>query len=31
MAAKIPDKIIQEDEELLVYYDVATMRIGGEQ
>jgi hypothetical protein len=28
VAAKIPDKVIQEDEKLLMYYDVASMRLG---
>ncbi len=28
VAAKLDDKIIQEDEKLLMYYDVATMRLG---
>ena len=27
VAAKLPEKVIQEDEKLLMYYDVATMRI----
>jgi len=31
VAAKIPDKILQEDEKLLMYYDVATMRLDDEQ
>jgi len=29
-AAKLPEKVIQEDEKLLMYYDVATMRLGGD-
>ena len=28
VAAKLPDQVIQEDEKLLMYYDVATMRLG---
>ena len=28
LAAKLPEKVIQEDEKLLMYYDVATMRLG---
>jgi 16S rRNA G966 N2-methylase RsmD len=28
VAAKLPEQVIQEDEKLLMYYDVATMRIG---
>jgi DNA modification methylase len=28
VAAKLPEQIIQEDEKLLMYYDVATMRLG---
>jgi 16S rRNA G966 N2-methylase RsmD len=28
VAAKLPEKVIQEDEKLLMYYDVATMRLG---
>jgi len=28
VAAKLPDKVIQEDEKLLMYYHVATMRLG---
>lgn len=28
MAAKIPETVLQEDEKLLMYYDVATMRAG---
>jgi len=30
VAAKLPEKVIQEDEKLLMYYDVATMRLGME-
>jgi DNA modification methylase/predicted RNA-binding Zn-ribbon protein involved in translation (DUF1610 family) len=30
VAAKLPEKVIQEDEKLLMYYDVATMRLGGD-
>lgn len=30
VAAKLPEKVIQEDEKLLMYYDVATMRLGNE-
>ena len=30
VAAKIPDAVLQEDEKLLMYYDVATMRLGDE-
>jgi DNA modification methylase len=28
VARKIPDKVLQEDDKLLMYYDVATMRLG---
>lgn len=28
VAAKLPDQVIQEDEKLLMYFDVATMRLG---
>jgi len=28
VAAKLPDKVLQEDEKLLMYYDVASMRLG---
>ena len=28
VAAKLPEKVIQEDAKLLMYYDVATMRLG---
>ena len=28
VAAKLPEKVIQEDEKLLMYYDVASMRLG---
>ena len=28
VAEKIPDKVLQEDEKLLMYYDVASMRLG---
>jgi hypothetical protein len=28
VAAKLPEEVIQEDEKLLMYYDVATMRLG---
>jgi predicted RNA-binding Zn-ribbon protein involved in translation (DUF1610 family)/16S rRNA G966 N2-methylase RsmD len=28
IAAKLPEQVIQEDEKLLMYYDVATMRLG---
>ena len=28
VAGKLPEKVIQEDEKLLMYYDVATMRLG---
>ena len=28
VAAKLPEQVIQEDEKLLMYYDVATMRLG---
>ena len=28
VAAKIPDAVLQEDEKLLMYFDVATMRLG---
>ena len=30
VASKLPEKVIQEDEKLLMYYDVATMRLGEE-
>ncbi|MFH0901502.1 MAG: DNA methyltransferase [Pseudomonadota bacterium] len=30
VAAKLPDQVIQEDEKLLMYFDVATMRLGVE-
>ena len=30
VAAKIPDTVLQEDEKLLMYFDVATMRLGDE-
>jgi len=30
VAAKLPEKVIQEDEKLLMYYDVATLRLGVE-
>ena len=28
VAAKLPENVLQEDEKLLMYYDVATMRLG---
>ena len=28
VAVKLPDKVLQEDEKLLMYYDVARMRLG---
>lgn len=28
VAAKLPEQVVQEDEKLLMYYDVATMRLG---
>ena len=31
VAAKLPEEVIQEDEKLLMYYDVATMRLGDGQ
>ena len=31
VAAKLPEQVIQEDEKLLMYLDVATMRLGDEQ
>lgn len=31
LAAKLPEKILQEDEKLLMYYDVATMRLGEDE
>ena len=30
IAAKLPEKVLQEDEKLLMYYDVASMRLGDE-
>lgn len=30
VAAKLPEKVLQEDEKLLMYYDVASMRLGEE-
>jgi len=30
VAAKLPETVLQEDEKLLMYYDVATMRLGDE-
>lgn len=30
VAAKLPEKVLQEDEKLLMYYDVASMRLGDE-
>ena len=30
VAGKLPEKVIQEDEKLLMYLDVATMRLGGD-
>ena len=30
VAAKLPESVLQEDEKLLMYYDVATMRLGDE-
>lgn len=30
VAAKVPESVLQEDEKLLMYYDVATMRLGDE-
>lgn len=30
VAKKVPDSVIQEDEQLLMYYDVASMRLGDE-
>ena len=30
VAAKLPDRVIQEDEKLLMYYDVAATRLGSE-
>lgn len=30
VAGRIPEQVIQEDEKLLMYYDVAAMRLGGE-
>ena len=30
MAQKVPESVLQEDEKLLMYYDVATMRLGDE-
>jgi len=30
VAAKVPDKVLQEDEKLLMYYDIASMRLGDE-
>jgi ribosomal protein L37AE/L43A len=30
VAAKLPEPVLQEDEKLLMYYDVATMRLGDE-
>lgn len=30
IAAKLPDTVVQEDEQLLMYYDVASMRLGEE-
>jgi hypothetical protein len=30
VAAKLPDNVLQEDEKLLMYYDVASMRLGEE-
>lgn len=28
VAAKLPEKVIQEYEKFLIYYDIATMRLG---
>ena len=28
VAAKLPGKVVQEDEKLVMYYDVASMRLG---
>src|SRR5262245_37855366 len=30
VAGKLPDNVLQEDEKLLMYYDVASMRLGNE-
>jgi hypothetical protein len=30
VAAKLPENVLQEDEKLLMYYDVASMRLGDE-
>jgi len=30
VAARLPEKVVMEDEKLLMYYDVATMRTGGD-
>ena len=30
VAAKLPDNVLQEDEKLLMYFDVANMRLGDE-
>ena len=30
VAAKLPENVLQEDDKLLMYFDVATMRLGGE-
>jgi len=30
VAAKLPENVLQEDEKLLMYYDVASMRLGEE-
>ena len=30
IAAKLPESVLQEDEKLLMYYDVASMRLGDE-
>ena len=28
VAAKLPEEVLQQDEKLLMYFDVATMRLG---
>jgi hypothetical protein len=30
VATKLPENVLQEDEKLLMYYDVASMRLGAE-
>jgi hypothetical protein len=31
VAAKLPDNVLQEDEKLLMYFDVARMRLGDDE